>query len=314
MMKNKSLFNLGKKIIKLKYVIQPKQLGDFGRKLTKRQKDLIFVITGYPGEGKSVLAIHVAKSYDKRFNFERNLIYSRSELTEKIETFPPSAFIIDEAINILYKREWNKGSQKDMIKLLNICRSKGHMLIFVQPDFEDMDKDIRKKRLRLWIDVIKRGCGVMYKPVKSLGGGSDPWNLDKNDKFIKAQIKKLGLVEGYLEGSAKSENFQNIVRWENISEEEYKQYEEVKDRKKYAQDENSLYTEKEAKMLARKEIFKLLAVLKSNRLLKRGFPAFVSNILQISMASVSTYLKEATISQNLNNLNDSNNEEDTIRL
>lgn len=310
----KSLIRIGDKIIKLRYVILPKHIAQFGKKLTKRKKDLIFIISGYPGEGKSVLAIAIAKEYDRRFTYDRNLIYSRSELMEKIETLPPSAFIIDEAINILYKREWNKGSQKDMIKLLNICRSKGHMLIFVQPDFEDMDKDIRTKRLRLWIDVITRGCGVLYKPVKSLGGGSDPWNIEINDKRIKEQIKKLGVVEGYLEGSAKTENFQNVIRWEDIPEEEYKIYDEVKNRKKYAEEDNILYTEKEAKMLARKDIFKVISVLKANNLVKRGFISYVANTLGLSIASTSSYLKDATISQNLNNVKDLDNEEDAIRL
>lgn len=310
----KHFVKIAGKILRLKYVILPKHLAKFGKRLTYRKKDLVFIITGYPGEGKSVLAVDIAKEYDKRFTYERNLIYSRSELMEKIEQFPPSAFIIDEAINILYKREWNKGAQKEMIKLLNICRSKRHMLIFVQPDFEDMDKDIRKKRLRLWIDVIMRGVGVMYKPIKSLGGGSDPWNLDINNKIIKSQIKKLGLVEGYIEGAAKTENFQNIVRWENMNDEEYKRYEEVKDTKKYAEEDNNLLTQKEADMVARKKIFDILAILKSHKLLKRGFPAYVSDKLEMSRASVSTYLKDAMVSQNLNNSKDSDDEEEALRI
>lgn len=310
----KNIIKVADKMIKLRYVILPKHIAQFGKKLTRRKKDLVFIITGYPGEGKSVLAVEIAKEYDRRFSFDRNLIYSRSELMEKIETFPPSAFIIDEAINILYKREWNKGTQKEMIKLLNICRSKGHMLIFVQPDFEDMDKDIRTKRLRLWIDVITRGCGVMYKPVKSLGGGSDPWNLEINDKRIKEQIKKLGLVEGYLEGAAKTENFQNIIRWDNMPDEEYKQYDDVKNSKKYADEDNNLLTEKEAKMVARREVFKVIALLKGNKLLKRGFMAYVAHSLGMSVSATSSYMKNATIGQNLNNKDDSENEEGAIRL
>lgn len=310
----KSLFKIGKKIIQLKYVILPKHLAQFGKALTKNKKDLIFNITGYPGEGKSVLGIQIAKAYDRRFNFDRNLIYSRSELMEKIETFPPSAFIIDEAINVLYKREWNKGGQKEMIKLLNICRSKGHMLIFIQPNFEDMDKDIRNKRLRLWVDVIKRGVGVMWKPIKSLGGGTDPWNLDFNDKLVKTKVKKFGIVEGYIEGAAKSQNFQNIVRWDNLTPEEYAQYERVKDEKKYAEEENTLLTEKEAEKISRKKIFEILAILKENKFLKRGFPAYISENLGISIASISTYLKEAKISLNLNSSDSSKDEGDSLKI
>ncbi|MFW6173052.1 MAG: hypothetical protein ACOC5T_04845 [Elusimicrobiota bacterium] len=308
--RSNNIVKIGKNMVKLSYVISPKALAKFGRRLTYRKKDLIFMITGYPGEGKSVLAIRIARHFDKRFNYDRNLIYSRSELMEKIENFPPSAFIIDEAINILYKREWNKGAQKDMIKLLNICRSKGHMLIFVQPDFEDMDKDIRKKRLRLWIDVIKRGVGVMYKPIKSLGGGSDPWNLDKNNTILKSQIKKLGIVEGYLEGAAMTENFQNIITWTNLEDEDYKRYDEVKDKRKYADEESDFLTVKEAEKLVRKKTFDLLARLKDGKYLKIGCYSLIANFFNVGTSAVSSYMKDARVRQNLNNPNASKDEQE----
>lgn len=310
----KNTLKLGERAIYLKHVIQPSTLAKFGRNLTSKRKDFVLIITGYPGEGKSVLAVKMAKAYDKRFTYERNLIYSRQELTEKVENYPPSAFIIDESINILYKREWNKGTQKNLIKLLNICRSKKHMLIFVQPNFEDLDKDIRMSRLRVWIDVITRGVGVMYKPIKSLGGGKDPWNLDDNDRIVRYYIRKHGFVEGYLEGAIRTENFQNVIRWEDLSNREYDLYENVKDNKKYSNEED-VYTEKEVEKTVKNRVTKILAILKGNKYLKRGFYNVVAPELNLGATSVGSYIRNWEKTLNLNKKKDSDKQmEDTIRI
>ena len=312
---HKSRLKLGQRTIYLKHVIQPTTLAQFGRNLTSKKKDFVLIITGYPGEGKSVLAVQMAKSYDKRFTYERNLIYSRKELIEKVENYPPSAFIIDESINILYKREWNKGTQKNLIKLLNICRSKKHMLIFVQPNFEDLDKDVRMSRLRVWIDVITRGVGVMYKPIKSLGGGKDPWNLDDNDRIIRYYIKKHGFVEGYLEGSIRTENFQNFIRWEDLSQREYDLYEDVKDNKKYSEDDETVYTEKEVEKVVKNKATKILAILKGNKYLKRGFYEVIASELNLGVESIRSYIRKWEKTLNLNKKKDSDKQmEDTIRI
>lgn len=311
----KNTLKLGDRAVYLKNVIQPQTLAKFGRKLTSKKKDFISIITGYPGEGKSVLAVKMAKAYDKRFSYERNLIYSRQELMEKVENYPPSAFIIDESINILYKREWNKGTQKNLIKLLNICRSKKHMLIFVQPNFEDLDKDVRMSRLRVWIDVITRGVGVMYKPIKSLGGGKDPWNVDDNDKTVRYYVKKYGFVEGYIEGAARTENFQNIIRWEDLSQREYDMYEDVKDNKKYAYDEEDVYTQKEVDRAVKNKSTKILAMLKGNNYLKKGFYDVVAPELNLGATSIRSYIRNWEKTLNLNKNKGSNEQrEETIRI
>src|SRR6056297_4047322 len=212
------------KEVKLRKVISPFSIAKFAKGLTKNKKDGVLSISGQTGEGKSVLAVEIAKRFDGRFNFDRNLIYSRKELKEKIETFRPSAFIVDEAINVVYKREWNKSGQKDLIKLLNICRSKGHLIIFVQPAFTDMDKDIRKERVRLWIYAKKRGIGIVFRPIRSISGDVDPFKLDELNTVVKKYVYKMGEFIGTLEGCYRSENFLNFIRWDNLPKEEYEIY------------------------------------------------------------------------------------------
>lgn len=296
----KTIHHEGKEV-RLKKVIFPRHIASYAKALTKVKKDCPITISGYPGEGKSVLGIDIAKEYDKRFSYERNCIYGRNELYEKIETLKPSDLLIDEAINALYKREWNKGAHKDLVKLLNICRSKKHLLTFIQPNFTDMDKDIRNERIRLWIFVIRRGVAAVLRPIRSLAGTGDPWNLDLNDDLVKKHVKKLGIFIGTIEGLYRSPNFLGFLRWNDMPEEEYDLYEEVKDRKKYDNDDTNLITPKEAELRTRNRIFQLLAILRSKNFLKKGSYNHIASFLGISASGVSAYIKKAEATQELNN-------------
>lgn len=294
--------------VRLKKVIKPKHISKYAKGLTKNKKDCVLCVSGMTGEGKSVFACDLAKEYDKRFEYERNLIYSRKELKEKIETFPPSAFIIDEAINVLYKREWNKSAQKDLIKLLNICRSKGHLLIFVQPVFNDMDKDIRQERVRLWIYVLKRGVGIVFRPVRTLSGSVDPFKLDENNKLVKKFVNKMDSFTGTLEGSYRSENFLAFIRWDDMPEEEYLLYEKVKDEKKYADEAETLLTQKDADKYARDKCFEFLYILKEKKFLKQGWYKYASSFWGIAISSVSGLMKKQEVTKSLSNKDNSDNE------
>lgn len=293
-------FEFDNKKILLKKVITVKQIALYAKKLSRVNKDTPLVVSGYPGEGKSVLAREIAKLFDKRYNDERNCIYSRKELLEKVESFPPSAFILDEAINMLYKRDWGTAGQKELIKVLNICRSKKHLLIFVQPEFADMDKDIRNSRIRLWIYAIKRGVASIFRPERTIGGGQDPWNLETNNKLVKQFVNRSGQTMGTIEGAYRTSNFLSFLRWSDVSKEEYQVYEEVKDRKKYEGTEGEhLMTEIEVKREMVKRVADVYALLESQKKVKLGAKGICVSYLQTSDGTFSSYVKRSRISLGL---------------
>lgn len=293
-------FQFDNKKILLKKVISINHIATYAKKLSRVEKDTPIVISGYPGEGKSVLARQIAKLFDRRFSDDRNCIYSRKELLSKVETFPPSAFIVDESINLLYKRDWGSAGQKELIKILNICRSKKHLLIFVQPEFADMDKDIRNGRIRLWLYAIKRGVGVVFKPERTIGGGNDPWNLDENNKAVKVFVNKSGPTLGTIEGSYRTPNFLSFIRWNNITKEEYQSYEEIKDKKKYEGTEGEiLFTPAEAKKEVVKKTGDMLALLDSQKKIRNGARSICASYLQISEGTLASYVKRSRIALGL---------------
>lgn len=289
-------FDFENKKILLRKVIQVKHISTYAKKLSRVNKDAPIVISGYPGEGKSVLAREIAKIFDKRYSDERNCIYSRKELITKVETYPPSAFILDEAINLLYKRDWGTGAQKELIKVLNICRSKRHLLIFVQPEFVDMDKDIRNGRIRLWIYAIKRGVASVFKPERTIGGGEDPWNIAENNKVVKQFVNSYGQTVGTIEGAYRTKNFLSFLRWNDIPKEEYQVYEEVKDKKKYEDvDSEHLMNKNEVKREIMKGVADVYALLAYQKKIKLGSKGICSAYLQTSDGTFSAYVKRSKI-------------------
>lgn len=287
----------------LRNVITPKHIAQYAKALSNNKKDVPIMISGYPGEGKSVLAKRICELYDRRYSDDRNCIYSRKELMEKIETYPPSGFNIDEAINVLYSRDWNVGTQKELVKVLNICRSKKHLIIFIQPEFTDLDTKIRNSRIRLWIFVIKRGIAAVFKPERTLSGGNDPWNLVENNALVKQYINVFNgdVVRGTVEGCFRSKNFLAFLRWDDIPKEEYEAYEEVKDKKKYEDyKEDNLMTAEMARKESVRMIYEVCALLEADGKLKKGWNnSIVVPYLKISTTAGSSYIKRARIALNL---------------
>lgn len=286
------------KRIQISNIISPVHIADYAKNLTATKRDCPIIISGYAGEGKSVLGIYIAKFFDRRYKHDRNLIYGREEFKTKVNELPPSALTLDENMNVLYKRDWGNKSQKEIIKLLDICRFKRHLLMFIQPTMSAVDSHVRDTRARLWIYVIKRGLGAVFRPLRQLSF-DDPWRLKDNDTIIKYNIKKFGEFEGRIEGCSRCENFIGFIRFPDLDEEDYKEYEKVKDNKKEAYEDVKLFTPQEVKKEAEQKIFEVLAVLKSQKKLKTGIYEFVGAEMGLSNAGVASGIKKAMTKKGL---------------
>lgn len=190
------------------------------RWLQSTDRDAVLVISGLTGEGKSTLAIWIAKNLDSGFGFDRNLAYSHAEVEEKIKSLPRrSVIVIDEAINVLYRRDFMRGEQKSLIKLLNVCRFRNLCLVFNIPNLFDLDSAILNSRIRYWVWVRKRGEAFLFR-IKRTPFSSDPWNKSKNEKLFKDN---------------KLQNSPNLVckvRFPKLSRQDFEEYLGVQKKKK----------------------------------------------------------------------------------
>lgn len=156
------------------------------------QYDGLVAISGDRGEGKSVFARLFLREYCKlisrKFDLEHFTYYSKKSFDEDIQTNEMNQiFLLDEAISILFNRERLEDMQVDLIKKINICRYKGHMVALLIPIFWNLDKGIRDL-VRVLLYVEKRpingkpGYAHIFKKVNSVFV-TDPWMLKRNEKL-----------------------------------------------------------------------------------------------------------------------------------
>lgn len=145
------------------------------------------------GTGKSVFSIKLAKEICKiiKHPFSYDLIIfnpTSKKLIEKVKALPDGCpIIIDEAIRVLYKRDFQKEYQKELITFINICRKFKKVILLNVPDFWDLDKDIRNLT-DYQIVIIKRGLAQVRGKTAN-PDAKDKWMREESIKRIDKAIK-----------------------------------------------------------------------------------------------------------------------------
>lgn len=209
------------------------------KKRQKKDWDLVIVITGEEGVGKSTLALILAILIDLKFNLKRNLIFSptKEKMAQKIQSLPRrSCIVADEAIKILYKMEYWSGVQKYLNKLFAVCRDDNHVVILCIPNFQDLNKYFRSHRAKLWFHVIDRGTVVAFKPHWN-PFSKDHWYMDENERLVnkacgRKKASKFRTAEK-VRVLRRSLNFAFAFRYDDLEKSLKKDYLELKREMKY---------------------------------------------------------------------------------
>jgi hypothetical protein len=205
------------------------------KKSQAKELDSTICLSGFVGEGKSTLAINFAKKYynlntQEKFRDFCNkwLIYSRDQLKDAVVNHKEKCIVSDEAVNMLFKRDFMQGTQKNLLKVLDVCRDHKHMFIFNIPSFWALDQHTVQTRVKLWILVEKQKFAHFFRPIRN-PFTKDVWLRDYNEKLF---LKKKSFT--------RSPNYITTLTFPPLTDEEYKIYWEVKTAKKLlATDEKS---------------------------------------------------------------------------
>lgn len=215
--------------------VEYKNLEIFAKILKKRIEkdwDVVIAITGEEGSGKSNLAIQIGKRVDPEFSLERNELKTTNieEIEQKLKNLRKGSVIIaDEAIKMLYKREWMTSSQIFINKLYTLARKENKITILCIPRFSDLNEYFRNHRVKFWIHILSRGHAVVF--TKDWNPfAKDPWWMDRNMKLILDETRGKKFAEIPLEKKLKilrkTKNFLLYLTFPDFSEEEYKAYKE----------------------------------------------------------------------------------------
>lgn len=194
------------------------------KRMLDKDWDYIAGVSGDAGVGKSSLVCQIGPLVDKKYAFERNNIYQQSKLSSALYDYPEKSFLnVDEAINVLYRRDFAKGGQKQLLKDFDMIRDRNLCVFFLIPNFWDLDtKILNSGRIKLWIYIDERGLAMMFRPDKN-PFNPDRWNRELNRK----------LFQDWDNANPKdSPNFVDYLEFKPMDAELYKQYKEVKAKKR----------------------------------------------------------------------------------
>lgn len=137
--------------------------------LVVKKQDFPFVITGYPGIGKSDMGMHLFELWKrvilKQGVVEEDIQYIKANKLDWLKNFkimkPADMTINDEAADGLSSKESMKRFGRDIQKLYNVNRKKRLFSVLVIPDFFELPSYFRK-RVRGLLYIDKQGHYKFY--------------------------------------------------------------------------------------------------------------------------------------------------------
>lgn len=164
-------------------------------KIVKKDRYIMVVCSGEPGEGKSCFTALLAKDISKKtkikFSYDENMTYQRKELKDWIDgnekekikqKVEYSTILADELISMFFKRNWYDANQIDGIELLNKCRDR-HLIIEGNiPNFWDLDSAIYPL-VTFWVHIHERGRAWVFQKDRN-PFATDKWHRKYNEKIF----------------------------------------------------------------------------------------------------------------------------------
>jgi len=170
-------------------------------------KDTVIALTGDEGEGKSLSGVFgIAKKIYPDFSLRDNVVYTGcpDEFNDKYDKLVSSGGVIqiDEAIKLLYKMDFMLGAVKELVKDYGakIRKEKKAAHILCIPSLDDLHKNFRNHRVKVWIELLPRedldesnrvSAVIMVKQRNAFGtSADDTWLLKEFSKLWYNKYKR----------------------------------------------------------------------------------------------------------------------------
>lgn len=120
--------------------------------------DNVIVIDGKEGSGKSNLAYQICKIFDPDFNLEDGYIYDFNTFMRNIsaDNIKGKIFWLDEATNLANSRDAMRRDNVNLVKVLQMMRSRGMSLVMCIPSINTLDVYIREHRVRYLLTTLEK--------------------------------------------------------------------------------------------------------------------------------------------------------------
>lgn len=144
------IYPSGKFFIQYLYKDLLEKLAEDMHRNVRADYDNVVMIEGGEGSGKSNLAYQVIKAYNPYFDIKQTYVYNMDGIRERFaaEDYGGDTFWMDETSQIASNRNWQSEDNKDLVSILEVCRSKHFSLIGCIPSITRADIYLREYRMR----------------------------------------------------------------------------------------------------------------------------------------------------------------------
>jgi len=170
-----------------------------------------------------ILELKKKKAY--HFNPYKDLIYSQDAMQNALASWN-RIVLPDEAINVVFNRDFFSQKQKDIIKELNMMRDHCNIILSSVPSFMTVDNQVRNLT-KIRITIKKRGIAIIHLPNKTIYC-KDKWDAQFNEKIERQWIIKKVVNPNY----SKLTTFRGILRFPAMSRLHEKIYQDIKNKKR----------------------------------------------------------------------------------
>jgi DNA-binding transcriptional regulator YiaG len=133
-------------------------------KKRKLNNDNLLIISGNTGTGKSNLASLCCAYYSYLTGIKYNngrVFFKSPDFIEDAITSYDKIFHYDESLFSAMAQDWQSKEQKELIKMLLLCRKKRHFYVFCIPDFFKLKDTIKEEKCDglIWTRLFKNRPG-----------------------------------------------------------------------------------------------------------------------------------------------------------
>jgi len=144
------MYRSGKFFVQYLYEDLLQKLAEDMHRNVRSDYDNVVMIEGGEGSGKSNLAWNVIESYSPGFDISQTYVYNMDGIRERFaaEDYGGGIFWMDETSQIASNRNWQSEDNKDLVSILEVCRSKHFSLVGCIPSISRADIYLREYRMR----------------------------------------------------------------------------------------------------------------------------------------------------------------------
>jgi hypothetical protein len=125
-------------------------------------------------------------------------------------------------INVAFNRDFFGEDQKNLVKMINMNRDHGNLLICCVPQFQNLDNQI-KNLCKIRITVARRGLAVIQTPNRTIYN-RDRWDSSNNEKIERDWLKKGSGLPQY----SRLNTFRGMIRFPALTEKQQIIYDKIK--------------------------------------------------------------------------------------